>query len=401
MPSATVTTTAPAVKQTRSSRYNPNEKQDLEAFKKTVSRQTDAASYPNAVSVANNVPIYDASKFDLSDKNFVDAITDELYDVLSEGPGVYVLEKFYEDDALLNRINEAYNKIIEREAVNGGGGDHFAAKGSNSRIWNSFSKHALEDPDSFYQYFSNPLFKVVCESWLGPAFRMTTQVNIVRPGGKPQTSHRDYHLGFQTKEACAKWPKSMHHTSALLTLQGAVAHSDMPLDSGPTRVLPYSQTFAPGFMAYRDPDFDEHFLKSWVSVPLKKGDAVFFSPALHHAAGENKTKDVHRSNNLIQVSSAFGKPMEIIDTMPLVDKTWDKLQAEYSKKGSFTPEIETFICNLGEGYPFPTNLDRRQPGPDGMAPESEQELLRRGLQDGWSRERIMQEFADMREASKA
>lgn len=400
MPSATVKTANGTASRTRSSRYRADEKQSLEAFKAITTRKTSPSSYPTAISIDGNVPTYDAAHFDLGDEDFVKAITDELYNVLSDGPGVYVLKNFFQDDALLDQVNKVYNTIIEREAINGGGGDHFAAKGSNSRIWNSFSKHALEDPDSFYKYFSNPLFKVACESWLGPAYRMTTQVNIVRPGGKPQSSHRDFHLGFQTNEACAKWPKSMHHASALLTLQGAVAHSDMPLNSGPTRVLPYSQTFEPGFMAYRDPEFNAYFLESWVSVALKKGDAVFFSPALFHAAGENTTTDVHRSNNLIQVSSAFGKPMEAIEPLALVDKTWERLQAEYKAHG-LSEEVETFVCAVGEGYPFPTNLDRRPPGPSGMAPESEQEMMRRGLKEGWSRERMVKEFGDLREASKA
>lgn len=400
MPAATYHSTARAAGNGLSRRYHADEKQSVEAFRALTARKTDPASYPLAASIENNVPAYDASQWDLSNGDFVEAIQDELYNVLANGPGVYVLQNFFQDDALLDKINEVYSTIIKREEANGGGGDHFAAKGSNSRIWNSFSKHAEADPDSFYKYFSNPLFRTVCEAYLGPAYRITTQVNIVRPGGKPQTSHRDYHLGFQTKEACAKWPKAMHHASALLTLQGAVAHSDQPLDSGPTRVLPYSQNFEPGFMAYRDSDFDAYFLKSWVSVPLKKGDAVFFSPALFHAAGENMTKDVHRSNNLIQVSSAFGKPMEAINALPLVNKLWNRLQAEYKAQG-LSSEVDSFICALGEGYPFPTNLDRRPPGPDGMAPESEQDLLRRGLQEGWSHEQVMKEFRDMREASLA
>ena len=45
---------------------------------------------------------------------------------------------------------------------------------------------------------------------------------------------------------------------------------------------------------------------------LRKGDAVFFNPALIHAAGENRSEGIQRMANLLQVSSAFGRAMESI-----------------------------------------------------------------------------------------
>lgn len=376
------------------------DKQSLDAFKTLTSQSTLSSTYPLAASVQENIPIYDASSFKLSDEFFVSRLQDELYHVLVKGPGVYVIYSFYQDKSFIDSANTAYDAIIAQElATSGTKGDHFAAGGSNSRVWNSFSKHCFQDVESFFHYYSNPLFKVVCESYLGPAYRLTTQVNIVRPGGKPQVSHRDYHLGFQTAADCAKWPKAVHQMSSLLTLQGAVAHSDMPLESGPTRMLPYSHSFEPGFMAYRDEEFDKYFLDKWVSLPLKKGDAVFFNPALFHSAGENTTKDIHRSANLIQVSSAFGKPMEAIDSLPLVNQTWDLLQGRYRIEG-LTTEVDAFISAVAEGYSFPTNLDNRPPAPGGMAPESEQDLLRRSLAEGLSRDEVMQELIEMRNASK-
>ena len=41
-------------------------------------------------------------------------------------------------------------------------------------------------------------------------------------------------------------PQYVHAISPVLTLQGAVAHCDMPLVSGPTLYLPYSQSYLPG-----------------------------------------------------------------------------------------------------------------------------------------------------------
>lgn len=66
--------------------------------------------------------------------------------------------------------NQAYDAIIQRELEgNGHKDDHFASAGKNSRIWNRFSKHALESPRNFVDYFSNLWFKVVCEAYRGSA----------------------------------------------------------------------------------------------------------------------------------------------------------------------------------------------------------------------------------------
>jgi ectoine hydroxylase-related dioxygenase (phytanoyl-CoA dioxygenase family) len=352
--------------------------------------------------VQNNVPIYNALDFDLTDGKRVEALKDELFHILYDGPGVYVLKNFFTDMDVLGSANAAFASIIdaELEESDGAKGDHFAPASANSRIWNSFSKHCLQDPESFVKYYSNPLFRIVSEAYLGPAYRITTQLNVVKPGGKPQVCHRDYHLGFQTKADVARWPKPMHDASRLLTLQGAVAHSDMPLESGPTRLLPFSQTFEAGFMAYRQEEFNEYFLQNYIALPLKKGDALFFSPALFHAAGENKTSDVERSANLIQVSSAFGKTMESVDSLPLVEKSWELLAEKHAREG-MSSELEALVGAIAEGYPFPTNLDRRPPAPGGMAPESEQNVLKRALGEGWTREKVLGELTAMRKAGAA
>lgn len=154
-------------------------------------------------------------------------------------------------------------------------------------------------------------------------------------------------------------------------------------------------------MAYRRPEFNAYFLENYVSLPLKKGDAVFFSPALFHAAGENTTTNFSRSANLIQVSAAFGKTMETVDSLPLIEASYDDLKARVEEEGAWSKESEAFVQAVAEGYPFPTNLDRRPPAPGGMAPESEQEVLRRAVQEGWAREEVMRVLTKMKSDSMA
>lgn len=153
-------------------------------------------------------------------------------------------------------------------------------------------------------------------------------------------------------------------------------------------------------MAYRLKEFQDYFLEAYVSVPLEKGDGLFFNPALFHAAGENTSADIQRSANLLQISSAFGKPMESIDTLPLAFMTWEVLVERYKREG-MSEGVKTYIGNVAEGYPFPTNLDRRVPETAGMAPESEQDLLVKGLREGWDKDILQSELKDLRSMGSA
>ena len=380
--------------------YSIDDTPSLSEFKSICSKTLNTDMYPLAHAFQSNIPIYDLSSFSLSDIDTIGALQDEWYHILLSGPGVFVLKNLM-PRTIIASTNAAFDSIIKSEASPGAfrKGDHFSG-GTNTRIWNSFSKHCLADPSSFQQYYSSPWLSLVSSAWLGPGYRITAQANIVRPGGSAQISHRDYHLGFQSAATCAQFPAATHHATQLLTLQGAIAHSAMPAESGPTRFLPHSQAFAPGYVAWRRADFDAFFAAHHVALPLAAGDAVFFNPGLHHAAGANATAGLDRAANLLQVSSAFGKPMEHVDSLPLVERTWDGLRREYERDG-LSAEVKAFVAAVADGYPFPTNLDRRAPRVDGMAPESEQELLIRGLESGWTNEQVLRELRILREDSKS
>lgn len=381
----------------------------LEDFKKVCSQKTDKATYPLAASVEENIPIYDAAALDPLLPSIADDLQDEWHHILNAGPGIFVIQGMYHLDrygATLSSTSAAFQRIVDQERQSSGTvkGDHFAASGKNDRIWNSFSKHAAEDPASFIDYYSNPWLRLVSESWLGPAYRVTAQVNVVKPGGAAQESHRDYHLGFQELDRCAAFPGSIQLTSQYLTLQGAVAHSDMPPQSGPTRFLPFSQTYEVGYLAWRRDEFRAYFKENYTALPLALGDGLFFNPAVFHAAGANEMEvqpdspggGFHRKANLLQISSGLGKAMESIDTVPIVDRCWDGLVERYRAAGNrLDAPLEAFVLAVADGYPFPTNLDRRPPAPSGMAPESEQEIVRRGLKEGWERERVVEELKRM------
>ncbi|KAL1859495.1 hypothetical protein Daus18300_009640 [Diaporthe australafricana] len=372
--------------------FSLNEAPSVDQLAAICSQRATREHYPLAAAVESNVPIYDLPAFSALPKAQRGALQDEWYHILHSGPGVFVTKGLFRDRQLLERANRAFYSIIEREREGGvSQGDHFAAAGKNDRIWNSFSKHALADPASFAAYYGNPFLGLVSSAWLGGGYRVTAQVNNVKPGSKAQVCHRDYHLGFQTAEGAAQVPRAMHAASALLTLQGAVAHVDVPPESGPTRLLPFSQTFEGGYMAYRRQEFVDYFQDHYVALPMDAGDGIFFSPALFHAAGENVSQDVNRMANLLQVSSPFGKPMESVDALPLLDACWDEIVARHGREG-MSDEVQALLCAICEGYAFPTNLDNNPPRPGGLAPVSELDVAVQGLEEGWSREKLVDEF---------
>jgi ectoine hydroxylase-related dioxygenase (phytanoyl-CoA dioxygenase family) len=358
---------------------------DLAAFE-ALTERTIALSDLRFAAEVKRVPIYDvpalgASLADAAERR---ALLAEWAWVLGQGPGVLVLRSAYRDTAPIDRATAIYDAIIAREkAESGGRGDHFAKAGANDRIWNSLQKLCAADAEVFALYFGNPAIAAVCEAWLGPAYQMTAQVNLVRPGGAAQTAHRDYHLGFQTAEGAARFPAHVHELSPYLTLQGAVAHVDMAVESGPTKLLPFSQLFRAGYMAYHREDFRALFEARHIQMPLAKGDAVFFNPALFHAGGENRTRDVQRMANLLQVSSAMGRAMESVDREGMCRRLYPAIVALRGAGRLNDAETEAAIAAAAEGYAFPTNLDS-DPPVGGLAPESQAALFRRALAAGMS-----------------
>ncbi|WP_305986388.1 phytanoyl-CoA dioxygenase family protein [Roseibium sp. MMSF_3544] len=356
----------------------------IEDFKALVDQRLDRSDVPHADGIEANIPVYSVPALErvLSGTDNRRRLMSEWARVLKDGAGVLVLEGAYEDTAPLDAATAVFLEIIEKEKeASGGGADHFAAAGANDRIWNSLQKLCLENPDVFASCFANPAISAVSEAWLGPNYQMTSQVNLVRPGGAAQQAHRDYHLGFQSADICAGYPAHVHDLSPVMTLQGAVAHTDMPVESGPTKLLPFSQLYRPGYMAYRQDAFRDFFERAYVQLPLKKGDAVFFNPALFHAAGENRSGDIQRLANLLQVSSAFCRAMETLDRQSMCEALYPVMLKKVQSEGWTGQLTEAAVSACAEGYSFPTNLDR-DPPVGGLAPETQKQLFLRALAEG-------------------
>jgi len=368
---------------------------DIDEFAERTNQTAKLSDYPHAKAIEKNVPIYEASTIVEAAKTADGrkTILAEICDVFARGPGVAVFKRAYTDLSVIDKATDVFSTIIdEQKKANTGGGDHFAKPGANDRIWNSLEKHCLADPEGFAKYYANPIVALASEAWLGPHYQMTAQVNRVNPGGAAQRSHRDYHLGFQSVAEMERFPAHVHHLSPVLTLQGAVAHCDMPLESGPTLFLPFSQLYELGFLVPNRQEFQDYFDKHHIQLPLEKGDVVFFNPALIHAAGTNRSKDILRMANLLQVSSAFGRAMESIGREKMSATLYPALKAMLAAGRIDRARADNAIASCAEGYSFPTNLDR-DPPKGGLAPKTQAALFGEALDAGWSPEEFAKQLA--------
>ncbi|WP_170559430.1 phytanoyl-CoA dioxygenase family protein [Ruegeria atlantica] len=383
--------------------YFDRESCDLDEFKVLTSQNLLAEDVPHAAAIEKNVPIYDmhALRPALEDTGRRKALLAEWGHVLNNLAGVIVLKTAFAETSVIDRATDVFRRIIDEERISSAGeGDHFAASGANDRIWNALQKQCLRDPEGFALYFGNTAVAAACEAWLGPNYQVTAQINQVRPGGQAQQAHRDYHLGFQSADSAARYPAHAHLVTASLTLQGAVAHCDMPVESGPTKLLPFSQLYPPGYLAFHNEDHRAFFEDSYIQLALDKGDAVFFNPALFHAAGENCSADIDRMANLLQISSAFGRAMEAVDRRSMSEAVFPSLVALKQRGALVGTELDAAIAATAEGYPFPTNLDT-DPPVGGNAPASQADILRRAVSEGWTEAQLAETFSALQSRQAA
>lgn len=350
---------------------------------------TDPASVPHAADIVHRIPVYegalvrDIAQRGESDRHATKALQQEWARVLLDGAGVLAVRHAVDDLVMLDKVTAVLQQIIDDESAVHTAADHFAAAGSNSRIWNAHEKLCLRDPELFARYNANDTLAMVCRAWLGPAYQVTAQANIVHPGGRAQSCHRDYHMGFQDSALLSEYPAHVHALSPMLTLQGGIAHSEVPLESGPTQLLPFSQKLLSGYMTVSNAKVREHFLKHHVQLALNKGDMLFFNPALFHAAGDNDTTDQHRFVNLLQVGSAYGRTLEILDRSRMSIALYPVLQS-LKRSGELSARaVEQVVESCAEGYAFPASMDL-EPPVGGLAPASSQAVMLQALEQGVS-----------------
>ena len=366
---------------------------NLADFAAIVEQPTELSEYPHASSIDHNTVVYDCDHLRsvISEAESRLAVQAELAHAFLDGPGIVAFQRAFADTTIVDTATTAFQAMIAEQRASGqAAGDHYAKPGHNDRVWNALEKLAIAEPEVFVEYYGNDILALASAAWLGPGYTLTSQVNVVNPGGLAQSPHRDYHLGFMTIERATEYPAHVHLLSAALTLQGAVAHSDMPVESGPTMYLPNSQKYLLGYLAWRRQEFKDYFADHRVQLALKKGDAVFFNPAVFHAAGTNQTTDIYRMANLLQINSPLGKALESIDHERMCNAVFPAL-LKMKACGASAEEVENSITATADGYAFPINLDRDQPI-GGLTPDCQADLLRRAVAEQWDADALRAEL---------
>lgn len=242
---------------------------DIKDFRRLISADYPTPAMPLATEIQQRIPCYSGKSIieKSDDRNYAVALLSEWNRVFDDGPGVIVVNSAYPDTRIVDQVSIVLNEIINAEKTDTAG-DHFAAAGANSRVWNSHEKLAIANPELFAKYYANPVIHLASRAWLGPHYQITAQVNVVHPGGRAQVCHRDYHPGFQSVDQLSAYPANVQKLSPHLTLQGAIAHSAMTVESGPTKVLPFSQKYMAGYMAAQLPEFCNYFEKKLCSITI-------------------------------------------------------------------------------------------------------------------------------------
>lgn len=336
----------------------------IDELARLVAEPIDLSDYPSARELRSGALVYDRDLLVDSARDPQSTLAAELVGALLDGPGIILVPAAVPVTAV-EAATEEFERLLARERASGrASGDHFAAAGANERLWNSLEKLGRSAPDAFVEYFNCPAFDMICRAWLGPGYQATAQLNVVNPGGTAQSAHRDYHLGFMEVARAEQFPLHTHRLSPVLTLQAAIAHDEMPVETGPTTYLPGSQRWDHGYLAWPDPAVQAFFDEHHEQPELHPGDLVCFNPALFHAAGANRTSDRRRMANLLQISSAFGRSIEKVDRRALVESIYPTLLDAVSA-GRSADEFDAVVSMSAEGYAFPCDLDHHQPV-DGM-----------------------------------
>ena len=107
---------------------------------------------------------------------------------LAEGPGIVVFKGAFADPSSSTARPRSFDALIaEQKAAAASAGDHFAKPGANDRVWGALDKFALRAPRPSPTTTPTTSLALVASAWLGPGYQVTSQVNVVNPGGPPRS----------------------------------------------------------------------------------------------------------------------------------------------------------------------------------------------------------------------
>ena len=306
----------------------------LEDFRALIEQATDLTAFPTAGAVESKILIYEATHLrEATEKETGrQAVQAELARALLDGPGVILVRNAF-DPSVVDRATTVFATLIDEEIAAGkSGGDHFAKPGTNARLWDSLSKLAARDPDVFVDYFSNDVLALVSLAWLGPGYQVTSQVNLVNPGGVAQAVHRDYHLGFMSNERAASFPAHVHRLSPCSPCRVRSPVLTCRLRAGRRSMCPIRRNTFPVTWPGACRNSGSTVRSTTFSCRSAKAMPPFSTPPFSTPPATTALEDIHRMANLLQISSSFGRAMETIDREAVTNAIYPALWAAQGRR---------------------------------------------------------------------
>ena len=257
-----------------------------------VDAPVDVDEYPRAGRFEFGIPVYDSQTFRVATEDPDESIgvRAELATALLRGPGIVVISGAVAPD-VVDRATTAFLAMIAEQRASGRDRRRPLRRARRQRP--GLERDARSSPSPTLRRSSTTTPATPSASWPRrgsvPATRSprrsTSSIRVDRHRRRTAITTS----ASSSDAVAAQYPAHVHRLSPMLTLQGAVAHCCMPVESGPTMYLPHSQRYELGYLAWRRDDFIEYFHDHHVQLPLEPGDGVFFNPAVFHARGTNRT----------------------------------------------------------------------------------------------------------------
>ena len=347
----------------------------LSDFVEVLADRTDPAHYPHAAAVEQEVLIYDRD-------GLLAAPAEELVHALSAGPGIVVIRGAYPDVTVVDATTAVFEELMARAARRGRRARASTSPRSalNERVWNALEKLAVTRARGVRRLLRQRRHRRdrATRGW-GRTTRSPRRSTSSYPAARRRAATATTTWASCTPRRSRASPSTCSGSPPCSRCRARWRTRDMPVESGPTMYLPHSQKYVPGYLAMNRPEFQAYFEEHHIQLPLRRGDAAFFNPAVFHGAGTNRSADVRRIANLLQISSAFGRAMESVDRARICAAIYPALRAH--------PNPDAAIAASAEGYAFPTNLDR-DAAVDGLTPPSQADLVRQALAEGWDEPRF-------------
>ena len=298
-----------------------------------------------------------------------------------DGPGHVVLRNAFDDLAAVDAATEVFFAIIdEQRRDNKAERRPFRQARRQRPHLERAGKAGAARAGTFARYYANEAIAMVSRGVARDRLSDHVADQFVNPGGAAQSAHRDYHMGFQSAEEIARFPVHAHLLSPFLTLQGAVAHCDMPLESGPTLL---SAVFADVTRPAISPIAGRN--SSPISTPTTcscRSPKATPRSSIRRCSTPPATTAPPTCGGSPTCCSLLGLwPRDGIGRPRQDGQGALSLPCAPARTSTRAP-VANVIAACAEGYAFPTNLDR-DPPLDGLAPPSQAALMTKALAEGW------------------